>query len=450
MLPEGILDNLACFMIFEKLLNEYLREFMYQASEVQINSSLYRGRYGFCIHVSGFSDKFDVFFELLTSQILAFLRTNSVEEFIKTNFDSVIDSKIDHLQNALRKKPYMQIWRLLYKLTFSTGVVYEELIGRLNSIQVEEYLRYHSSVFTHAIVEAIGLGNIGRTKTSEIVELFRKKFQEQDLLKPFPFSEIQQNRQITLHPNRVCVYHEPVGNPVEKNSSICVLFEAPRDPSTRTLNNLLKDYLHTEYFASIRTEKQVGYAVFARNLQINHENRFAFEVQSGEFLPSQISEMTFEFLDAQRKKIEEYTEKEFEQLKNGAIAGLKVEYKNLNSKANYLIGKMKDGSYDFEYKSQAIKILESLSKADFVNHFENVFFGNQRILEIHLVAQDNCKKNLELIERRQNKTESFCDHSFSELPIAVFDDFRKLVSHHALLSDQTLALMLKNRTKKVD
>ena len=435
-LPREVLQQKDKFVLFELLLNEHLREFKYKAGEADIRCRISRTFYGLKVHVSGFTDKLDVFTQALATKLKTFLCVEASSEYIRVILDTAKLKKRQRLEDALRKKPYQQIWRLAYKLFLSNACEYKELIKIVDRVSLEEYLEFHKKVLSRALVDQALVGDSTFESVSHFHSAFVGTLRECGLLEPFDYSDIMEKRPLQLKPKTIAVFLEEVTSPQETNSSVAVFFESPRDTNSEHINQALAAYLHSEFFADLRTERQVGYAVFARGFRVNQTDRFAFEVQSGEFLPSEVAGLTYAFLDRQRAKLKDLPEARFGELTKGVQARFREKFPSLAARASFLTQRVEDGSLNFCKREQAVEALEGLTKDKFVEYFEDTFFRDPRVCEVHLVSRGNFHRNEQLVKKKGGLTRS----SFDALEVSVYKEYRDFVRSHVLGRDECLGM----------
>jgi secreted Zn-dependent insulinase-like peptidase len=257
---------------------------------------------------------------------------------------------------------------------------------------------------------------------------------EKDLFKDMPISKIGENRLVALEPKTISAFQKTLKNPGEKNSLMALEFHMPQDKKNKHINKVLETYLSKLYFEELRTEKQVGYVVFAVGAFRKHTSGFIFLIQSDKFLPSELSEMTFEFLLKQRKEITELTDEQFNDIREGLLAPLRQEFNSLDSQSSFYFEEIQNHEYLFDKKKQGIEELNNLKKEDLVKYFEQMFFEEQRVLEMHLVSQDSVEKNNIHFEARRKGGET----EFGALPITLYDCPSKFQSDHMLYRDTSL------------
>lgn len=162
----------------------------------------------------------------------------------------------------------------------------------------------------------------------------------------------------------------------EKNINSCIEYyiqisPTNDDPKLRVLTDLFGTIIREPCFNQLRTKEQLGYVVFSGTRLGRTSIGFRILVQSertADYLEYRIDE----FLGKFGKHINsELTEVDFVKFKQ-ALKDLKLsKLKHLNEETSRLWNSITDGYFDFEARQKHVKILETISKEEFVDFFNN-------------------------------------------------------------------------------
>ena len=427
-----------CLTLLIRSLKVHLREFLYLAEMANISCKINSNASNFQFLIKGYSDKFEIFLEELGKRIGNFLVPDSqTEKDLRKIFEQQKIKKMEEMEDFSKKNPYKQQSYIMSQTIYSKVFTQKELLIELQEMKFESYLQIHNQLFQKVFIETFVVGNVTQDLAKQMEESFLSCFRQKGLLKPLKLINTVEIRMIGLNRKQIIVMAKPVSNKKQNNHMMSVTFQLTPNKKKDCINSLLKKYLSSEYYGDLRSEQQLGYIVFAYSEKRHNVNMFTFLIQSTKLIPSELSQKTYEFLNKQRVLINNITETKFEEIKQGKIALLKQEFNSLKKKAEYFFDKIEDHNYNFKRKQEKLQITSALKKEDFISHFENMFYQEQRILELHLVADDQFKENDSHLRKRQDLSKS-SSQEFENLELKIFSDREILQKDFILYPDPYL------------
>lgn len=159
--------------------------------------------------------------------------------------------------------------------------------------------------------------------------------------------------------------------------------------------HILNAITHMQYFSKLRTEEQYGYIVSTKISYIGNYNiktgTIKFLVQSPLKSSEFLLDRTLKFIKEELKEfITKLDEKDFDEYKNGEINNLSDIYNNLSEIDIFLCTQIFDFSYKYDYKTELIKYIKNMTKADFIKQYNELILNNPNYFSISLDAD---KKN---------------------------------------------------------
>ena len=151
------------------------------------------------------------------------------------------------------------------------------------------------------------------------------------------------------------------------------------------------------YFNILRTIEQIGYIVTSRIAKFGNNNYslfgIKFLVQSYKKDSEYIYNRTLNFVSNELKNfIDKLTEEEFDEYRDGEIAGLSDSFPNILDLNYYLYLHIFDNSFMYDYKKIVIDQLLKFSLDEFKEMFHNHMIKNPKIYSISI---DTSLKNIE-------------------------------------------------------
>jgi insulysin len=138
--------------------------------------------------------------------------------------------------------------------------------------------------------------------------------------------------------------------------------------------NILESITGSLYFNILRTSEQLGYIVQSRIIKLGNNNHsiygIKFVVQSYKKNSEYIYNRTLNFVNNELKNyIDKLTEEEFNEYKEGEIAGLIDNFPNILELNSYLYSHINDDSYIYDYKKNIINELLIFTLDEFKEMF---------------------------------------------------------------------------------
>ncbi|ABN65739.2 predicted protein, partial [Scheffersomyces stipitis CBS 6054] len=373
-LPNSNLDKKTSTYssLLAELITDELNQVTYYASLVGLKVSISCWRDGFNVRVSGYSDKLPVLLDQVLSKFFNF-KPN------KERFEAIRFKLYQQFKNFGYDVPYRQIGTHILSLLNEKTYTYDEKVQvmdeDLSFDELNEFATknlWKSGIFTEVLIH----GNFDIAKGDEIRKLIASHTKS---LAPIADTLDDVNKAIKLQnfvlPSKEFIRYElPLQD--EKNINSCIEYyiqisPTNDDPKLRVLTDLFGTIIREPCFNQLRTKEQLGYVVFSGTRLGRTSIGFRILVQSertADYLEYRIDE----FLGKFGKHINsELTEVDFVKFKQ-ALKDLKLsKLKHLNEETSRLWNSITDGYFDFEARQKHVKILETISKEEFVDFFNN-------------------------------------------------------------------------------
>ena len=433
-LPREVLrrlPSLAMLGLFRSAVLVHLKEFLYEAKLAGIVSKVEVVPTGLKLALSGFSDKLEAFAAALGARVAGFCRLpEPALGFLHAKFEILRLDEIKRIENLARKEPVAQFGRVHEFATTPGRPSLSAQIGQLKALSLEEYLAFHESLLSRVYVEALVSGNVVAAGAKKLATAFGRPFRARGLFDKLGLPEINHSPTIRLRERRVAVYEQPLVDRGEPNSLLDVQFQMPQNAAFEHVNLLLGRYLWNPFFEDLRSEQQVGYAVFAFAQFRNDTASMHFLIQSSSQALTDLSRRIREFIEKHRARVRQLSAAEFESLRSGAVAKAKQEFASIEKQHDFQFREIQLHSYRFDRKQKAVGALSRLTKQDLVDYFERLFFREQRVMELRLTSASER-------ERQAEPGEADWKLGDSVLPVQVFRNEKELQKAHELDQDAT-------------
>nr|WP_314740257.1 pitrilysin [uncultured Haemophilus sp.] len=147
---------------------------------------------------------------------------------------------------------------------------------------------------------------------------------------------------------------------------------------------LLRDIISRWYFDDLRTNKQLGYVVYATQAKIGKTSGIRFMVQSPNTTPEGIMQHNERFFAESLQKLTALSEKEFNQFKESLLNKLERKPESISQEFDKFVYDYSRSNNQFDYQQKRIQAVRNLTKNDVVEFYNNAVMQKQGLV---LVSQ---------------------------------------------------------------
>lgn len=389
--------NLLLLAVWVELFRDKIRSLSYMAEMAKIESSVSSNNFGLEFTISCFDESLKPYLIKLIQVLGEFTKEPISAEKFEIHRASV---ELGYSKRRVAS-PYSYSLSELYAHTTQGYYSVDESLVQVKQLKVEDLRVYAAQLFSEIRFEWIFEGNFTEAEAidtaSTIEAQFKQTFNHTTLKK----EEVSQNRVVKIPNNTKLVFEIDSIVPGDKNCCFTRLYQSVNSDSHSAHLNFLTNWMKNPYFEDLRTHQQLGYAVFATSRNINGVRHFLFLIQSDVKPTHFCIERTEVFLGKMRDELKEMSGEKFAEIQAGVIAGLKEPNKTLSDQYADDWTEVKSHQYKFDRKAKLIAQVEGLTKTDIMEYFEELFYKNPRILELHLYSQESKEENIKLRQKRQ-------------------------------------------------
>jgi insulysin len=392
--------HLLLTQLMVSLLNDNLVEYSYPAYLAGLSYDLYKHIRGISIKISGYEDK-------QTELLIAILENIQTSDFKAERFDIIKERMKRALENEKERKPFQQaISKTQEMLITPSWSVEERLIG-LESLQLDD-LKAFRTLFLSSIDAAIlSNGNVEESESQALAKLV-----EERLLKKAKIAHVEKAKIKNLKGDQG--WFAPISVSHPDTSFVYYLQGEDKSHAEQAKFSVLAQALSTDYYALLRTEKQLGYIVFASPFSILDVPGMAFIVQSPSASSRAIYDETSNFLKAQKASLETLKEEAFERYKQAVIARLEEKDTNLYQRSNRYWSEIDRNNENFDTKEALIKNISELTMDSFRSFYGKLLDNPGKSL---LVISEGNTTKVESVEKEYQTLRQASQKSLEKLEL---------------------------------
>lgn len=269
--------------LYEQGLEESLNEIGYPVREAGLDYGIDTVKSGVVLTLSGYSPRMPELLELLVS------RMRSVDISVE-RFSAVKDRYRRSLENRRFAQPYEQSQYYLEQLLEEPSVPNEAMLAALGPVTLRDVQDYAVKLYRKMYLQGVVTGNLTAEQAREMVQRVRTRLGAGTL----PPAEQVRERPRLLPAGSDYMF----SSRLDVNNSLAdVYFQAGlTEPRLRGALQIIARPLGESYYFNVRTQQQLGYAVFAGLGQTEKMLYVYLLVQSGTYPADLLLERTEAFI----------------------------------------------------------------------------------------------------------------------------------------------------------
>lgn len=344
--------------LYTRLVNDQLTEFSYDADLAGLSYSLYKHIRGFTVRVSGYDDKQAV----LVERIVDALRRPHIAE---DRFEVAKENMVRSLRNAAKNSPYRRALDEVRLLLTEPDWSEEQLLAAIVDVTADDVRQFVPRLLARVQVVALAHGNVDRDEARMLAASV-----ERELVRPAKAVEVPGGRVVKLADGDS--YARDIDN-TQDDSAVVVYYQGPdKEFSSRARAALLVNMMGPAFFEELRTEKQLGYIVFASNMTIIETPGIVFIVQSPIADPASLRGYIDAFLDQYSEEIAGLDETTFERHRSALLGNLLEADSTLDDRTNRYWNEIDRQYYDFDLREKLAAAIRNVTLDQFKAGFETM------------------------------------------------------------------------------
>ncbi|HKM16279.1 MAG TPA: insulinase family protein [Marinospirillum sp.] len=339
-------------------LNDQLNASAYPARLAGLNYDIYPHARGITLALGGFNAEQP----RLIEQMLQALQAAQVNG---QQFARLQQRLKQNLQNQQKDRLVQQLIRKLSDDAIEPGswTLEEQLtvLEKLSSADLSNFLTH----FTEQLyVQIMAWGNITPEETLALGEQVKRQLQptlnaaDVDLIKikQIPLGQWQSKLNLDHNDRALLFYIQAKDQSLTEEAKL----------------SLLNQTQAAAFFHNLRTQQQLGYAVFSSTLPLMQQPGIFYYVQSPQNEPEYLAAAIETFLLEDKQRLEQLSTADFQQHQRSLMNNLLQEDQRLGERAERLWREVGNQRQDFDRREQLAKAIKQLSQQDLLNFYDEV------------------------------------------------------------------------------
>lgn len=357
--------------LYVKLVKDQINEFAYPATLAGLSFDLYRHVRGFTVKLAGFNDKQP----LLLEAVLARLRAPVIAA---ERFALAKEELVRELENTRMEPPYAQAMQEVTNLLLRPYWTVAQRLEALAPLEPQDLAAFVPLLLERIYVVALSHGNVLAGEALALAERIERALLAGRLPHDVAPAEVVKLAAGDYY-GRVLEIEHP-------DAALAVYHQGPdKRFRSRALTELLGQILSAPFYGELRTDKQLGYVVFAGATPLLDVPGLVFVVQSPIADPGTIETHVQAFLHDFRGFVAAMDAQTFDSHKRGVLNRILDQEQRLQQRSDRYWEELDLGYTRFDARERLARALAELERPDLLAFYDEVLTGARaRRLTVHV------------------------------------------------------------------
>ncbi|VUS83425.1 pitrilysin [Klebsiella spallanzanii] len=308
---------------------------------------------GLMVNANGYTQHLPELFNALLDGYFSYTPTEEQLDQAKSWYAQMMDS-------ADKGKAYDQAIMPIQMVSQVPYFQREERRALLPSITLKEVLEYRDNLKAKGRPELLVIGNLTADQSTAMARQIQKQLGADG-------NEWCRNKDVLVNSKQLAIF-EKAGNSTD--SALAAVFAPPNvdEYTSSAASSLLGQIVQPWFYNQLRTEEQLGYAVFAFSMNVGRQWGMGFLLQSSDKQPEFLWQRFQAFFPTAEAKLRAMKPEEFAQIQQAVISQMQQAPQTLSDEASKLSKDFDRGNMRFDSRDKVvaqIKLLTPQKLADF-------------------------------------------------------------------------------------
>lgn len=345
-------ENQVKFTLMDYIVNRELATLRFQASVAGVSLSSSSDS-GLSLSLSGFNQH-------LGEMLIEMLATYHSATINDANLELAKSWYLEKLDAADHANSYTLALQTLGALSSSQYFERESKRAVIPTITVSDLQQYRDELLFNSVPYMLSLGNMTEQQSLAIYNELKHTLNQETRYQIEPNITIKKvlDANITKHSDST------------DNALLVGYVPADCDSITgRVTSHLLYNIISPWFYDQLRSNEQLGYAVFALPIGLGDSYGVGFLIQSNQYDPAYLYQRYQAFYPTALDKLNGLTESEFNQYKQSLINELSMSPQTLDEEFDHYSSDFSQSKFTFDSRLQNLARLATLTQADVIDFY---------------------------------------------------------------------------------
>ena len=344
--------------LLARMANDALNEFAYPAALAGQSYSLYRHRRGLSVRLSGWSDKQD----LLLARIVSTLRALPLPA---RRFEAEKAEYARRLRNVGERRPTDRAMAEVRELLLDPYWSDDALLEALDTVALDDLREYAVRFFERGEVVALAHGNVAAAGAKALGRVL-----ERELLGSMRAAPVTHGRVVRLDPGTQPARWLDSGH--EDHALVVYRQGRGRGFPERAAMALLAQSAGNRFFHELRTEREIGYIVFATLFPLLEVPGLALVIQSPSTPPEALHREVDAFIDRFGGALRDMPQAVFERHRTAVESALLEAETQLDDRTERYWYEIDREHYGFDRRERLLEAVRAVVRDDLADAWRDL------------------------------------------------------------------------------
>ncbi|KPP97159.1 insulinase family protein [Marinobacter sp. HL-58] len=368
-------------------INTNVNAWAYPAQLAGLDYSIYPHLRGITVRVGGYSDKLHTLMARLLTQV-------ADPELTEQRFEIARQKMIDRLQNKAKERPVQQTSEFIQSLLIEGAWSTEEKLEAAREVTLDELRSFSEAYLSQVDPVMLAHGNLTEASALNLTNRIHAM-----VLDDSDMTTVERSKVRGLPDGQTDL---PID--VDHPDTGYTLYVQGRNTGfeERAAFRLLGQIISSPFYEELRTNRQLGYIVYATPFELLETPALGFVVQSPEASSDDIDKAVTEFSATFRDTLSDMSSKDLEREKQAVISKLMEKDRRLGEISERFWREIDRGQTGFDSREKLAEAIRQVSRESLLDILDNQVIERKRALRVFTGADnpDNSSIIETLLERK--------------------------------------------------
>lgn len=362
--------NQVLFSLTDYLAGLALDQLSYQASVGGLSFSTSPNN-GLMFNANGFTQRLPQLLTALIEGYSSFTPTEDQLAQAKSWYLEQLDAAEKGKAFELAIQPVQMVSRVPYSERSERREV-------LKTLTLKDVLAYRDSLLAEATPELLVVGNMSKQQVDTLASTLKHRLGCTGI-------EWWHGEDVVVDKNQLANLQQ-VGSSTDSALAAVYVPTGYDEVTGMAYSSLLGQIIQPWFYSQLRTQEQLGYAVFAFPMSVGRQWGVGFLLQSNSKQPAYLYQRYQDFYPKTEKRLREMSEADFEQYKQALINELKQRPQTLSEEASRFANDFDRGNFAFDTRQKLIAQVQQLTPTKLADYFHQAVIQPQGLAVLSQVS----------------------------------------------------------------
>ncbi|WP_312079052.1 pitrilysin [Leclercia sp.] len=332
---------------------------------------------GLMLNANGYTQRLPQLFKALLEGYFSYTATEEQLAQAKSWYAQMMDS-------AEKGKAFDQAIMPVQMLSQVPYFQREERRALLPSITLDEVMAYRAALKTNARPEFLVVGNMSEDQAKTLAQDVRTQLGAKG-------TEWCRNQDVLVDKQQNVIFEKP-GSSTDSALAAVFVPTGYDEYASSAYSAVLGQIVQPWFYTQLRTEEQLGYAVFAFSMNVGRQWGMGFLLQSSDKQPDYLWQRFQAFFPEAEAKLRAMKPEEFAQIQQAVIAQITQPPQTLAEEASKISKDFDRGNMRFDSHDKVVAEIKQLTPQNVADFFHQAVVAPQGMAILSQVSGSQSKK----------------------------------------------------------